>query len=182
MISSITNYQNTGDWFYIFTAVLVIDLIGLFLDKYPGNSPFFKINTLDKWYTKFGILAILSDVTSILIGIGITRYLYTYFNFTNPIFFLLLLLIVQICHDAFFYLAVIRPMPVGHNQMIDVFKEYATENGAKVLGSDALIMFSSVGLAALLKNQPAHITSSVAILTVYALCYIVYTRKAITKD
>ena len=91
--------------------------------------------------------------------------------------FILILLIFQLCHDIFFYLAVIKPMPKGHNQMIDVFKEYALENGAKVVGSDSLIMLSSVLLAILLKNQPAHVTSSLGLITMYALTYITFTTK-----
>jgi hypothetical protein len=61
--------------------------------------------------------------------------------------------------------------------MIDVFKEYAIENGAKILGADALIMLFSAILGSLLKSSPDHVTSSVALLTAYSLCYIVYTRR-----
>ena len=94
MIESITDYKNLNDWFYIITATFVIDLIGLFLDKYPGKNPFFKVNTLDKWYTKFGIFAILSDVASILIGIAAARYIYTALNLNSLLYFILILLIL----------------------------------------------------------------------------------------
>jgi len=181
MTLCITNYNNINDWFYLIIAVLAVDLVALILTKYPGANPFFKVGALDDWYTKFNVLAVTSDVTSTLIGIAVTRYIYTALNLSSPFLFILILFIFQLCHDAFFYLAVIKPLPEGHNKMIDVFKAYAKENGGKILGADALLMISSVALALVLKNQPAHISVSVALLTIYALCYIVYTRKALSN-
>lgn len=181
MLENITNYKNINDWFYLITAVLVVDFVVILLSKYPGNSPYFKVETLDKWYSKFGIFAVGSDVLSILIGLAVTRYIFTALGLTNPLYFLLILLLFQLFHDVFFYLAIIRELPTGHNEMIDVFKEYAVENGAKILVSDALMMLFSAILASLLKSSPDHVTSSVALLTTYALCYIIYTRKAITQ-
>ena len=91
MTLDITNYQNINDWFYLIIATLCIDLVAVIFTKYPGTNPFFKVGALDEWYTKFGILAVISDVISILIGIGIARYVYTALNLTNPILFVLIL-------------------------------------------------------------------------------------------
>ena len=177
MFENITNYKNTSDWFYLITAVLVVDFVVILLSKYPGNSPFINVNALDKWYNKFGIFAIGSDVLSILIIFAITRYIYTALDLTNPLYFLVILVLSQLFHDVLFYLAIIVPLPTGHNEMIDVFKEYAIEMGAKILGADALMMISSAIIASVLKSSPDHVTSSVALLTAYSLCYIVYTRR-----
>ena len=172
--------SNTNDWFYIIPAVLLVDLVVICLAKYPGKNPFFKIDTLDKWYNSFGIFAIGSDVLSILIGIMVTRYIYTGLGLTNPFYFIAILLLFQLFHDFVFYFLVIRPMPEGHNKMIDVFKEYGDENGVKILGADALMMIFSVLTASLLKYLPDHVTVSTTFLTLYSLCYIVFTRKPIT--
>ena len=61
--------------------------------------------------------------------------------------------------------------------MIDVFKSYAEENGAKILVADTLMLFSTVIAAYGLKTVPAHYTVSVALITFYALLYIVFTKR-----
>jgi hypothetical protein len=177
MLENITNYKNTNDWFYLITAVLVVDFVVILLSKYPGNSPYINVNALDKWYNKFGIFAIASDVLSILLGLAITRYIYTALDLKNPLYFLAILVLVQLIHDIFFYLAIIIKLPSGHNEMIDVFKEYAVEAGAKILGADALMMIFSALIASLLKSSSDHVTSFVALLISYALCYIIYTPR-----
>lgn len=179
---SITDYKNVHDWFYLITATILVDVVALFLTKYPGKDPYFNVNSLDDWYTKFGITAVLSDVTSILIGLAATRYIYTALNLNNPVFFILILVIFQLCHDVFFFLAVIRPIPKGENQLIDVFKAYAEENGKKILGADALLMLGSVAIAYALKSIPDHFTSTLLLITLYTLTYILYTRKASTSS
>jgi hypothetical protein len=65
--------------------------------------------------------------------------------------------------------------------MIDVFKTYSQENGAKILIADALMMISSVLLASSLKSIPEHFTSLIGLLTAYSLCYIIYTRSPRTN-
>lgn len=171
MISNITSYKNVGDWNYIFVAVLIVDFIVIVLSKYTFN-----VNSLNEWYDKFGVLAISSDVLSILLGIAVTRYIYTCMKLNNPLYFMLILVGFQLFHDILFYLTIIKPIPYGHNSMIDVFKNYSEEAGAKILVADALMMIFSVVIASLLKSSSGHLTIFVGLLTAYALCYIVYTR------
>lgn len=173
---SITNYYNQNDWFYLITAVFVVDVLGLFLARYPGQSPYFKVKTLNKWYDKFGIAAVGSDVLSILLGLLISRFIYTAAGLKNELYFFPILLIVQLIHDSIFYFLVIKPLPKGINEMIDVFKEYADENGTKVLGSDALIMAFSALIGSLLKSLPDHLTVATIFVTLYALSYILFTK------
>lgn len=180
MFRDITNYHATGDWFYLVSAVFLVDLIVIFLAKYPGENPFFKIDVLDKWYETFGVFAVASDVLSILIGILVARYIYTGLGLKNPLYFIAILLLFQLFHDLVFYVFVINPLPRGHNKMIDVFKEYGDENGVKILGADAIMMLSSVAIGSLLKALPDHLTISAMFATLYSLCYIVFTRKPIT--
>ena len=181
MISNITDFKNLNDWFYLIPAVILVDYIVIVLAKYPGKNPYFKVNALDTWYKKFGIFAVGSDVLSILIGIMVTRYIYTSLNLKNPLYFIAILLLFQLFHDFLFYLAVIKPLPQGHNEMIDVFKAYGDENGEKILGADALMMLGSVILGSVLKSAPDHFTVAVSFITLYSLCYILYTRKPETN-
>jgi hypothetical protein len=152
MFTNITNYNQTGDWFYLVIAAIVVDFVVIVMSKYAGPRPFFKVAALNDWYTRFGALAAASDITSALI-VGF-----------------------QLFHDAFFYLAVIKPLPTGENQMIDVFKAYAAENGAMILVADALILLSTAGLGSVLKGLPVHYTVSTAFVSIYAMTYILYTK------
>ena len=176
MISNITNYKNINDWFYLVPAAVVVDFIVIVLTKYPGNDPYFKVRALDDWYTQFGTLAMASDILSALIGIMISRYIYTELGLKNPLLFIAIVILVQLIHDVFFYLAIIKQLPLGHNKMIDVFKAYSEENGAKILVADALILLSTVFIASLLKSLDDHITIATLVVTLYSLTYIVYTR------
>lgn len=173
---SITNYKATGDWFYILPAVALLELIVLFLCKYPMNptSPF--IITLNKWYDTFGPVAVLADIMSMSIGIAAARYIFTALGFKGILAFLAVVVAFQLAHDILFFTAVLQPMPPGHNKIIDLLRIYGNENGVKVLVGDALMMLGCVGFAYGLKSLPAHITTAVALVSVYALCYIIYTR------
>ena len=174
MISNITSYKNVGDWTYIFIAVLIVEFIVIFMSKYADNTTF-NVNSLNEWYDKFGAVAVSADVLSALIGIAVTRYIYTYMKLNNPLYFMLILVAFQLFHDGFFYLAIIQQLPKGHNSMIDIFKGYSEENGARILVADALILIFSVLFACVLKSTSAHLTLFIGLVTAYALCYIIYT-------
>jgi len=180
-MKSITNSNDVGDILYIFVAALVVDFLTVLITKYPGPAPYFTVKALDDWYTKFGLAAVAADVLSVMIGVVGARYIFTSLGF-NPnsiLLFVAVLLIFQLCHDAFFFLAVITPMKRGENTMIDVFKNYATENGAKILAADAMLVLGTAAGATLLKNLPFHWTASVGLVTAYALCFVTYTRAAV---
>lgn len=172
----LTNYKNIDDWFFLVPAAIIIDFVVIVLGKYPGKDPYFKVNSLNTWYDRFGIFANISDITSALIGIAGARYIYTLLGLKNIFYFFLILLLFQAGHDIFFYLAVILPVKEGENAMIDVFKSYAKENGAKILVADALIIFGTLFLATILKAAPRHYTVSATLVSLYALCYIMFTR------
>jgi hypothetical protein len=173
----IFDYKKTGDYLYIITAAIVVDLIVIFLARYPGQNPIFKVKALNDWYEKFGFLAAAADILSLIIGVTAARYLYSSFGLKNSLFFFVIVVVLfQLFHDVFFFLAVITQLPKGENKMIDVFGDYAKENGAKILISDALMMISTTVLAAFLKGLPAHVSASSMILSLYALCFALYTK------
>jgi len=176
MITNITNYRNTGDWLYLVTATLLVDLVVIFMAKYPGPKPLFKVVALNEWYDKFGITAVGSDVLSILIGIMFARYIYTGLGLKGIFWFIAVLLLFQLAHDILFYVAIILGLPKGHNAMIDVFKTYATENGFKILAADSLMMISAVTIGSILKDMDYHWTVATSFVTLYSLCYVIYTR------
>jgi hypothetical protein len=175
-LPNISNYTVESDLFYIFIGILTVDVVVLFLARY------YKIGGkyLNDWYDNFHILAVLSDVFIIFIGFLIARYIYTNFFFDrfgwNAVYFILLLVAVQVVHDVLFYIGVIRTVPKGVNDMIDTFKSYAEDKGAKIIGGDALLMISSAILAMLYKLAPPHLTYSIVSLVLYMLPYAIYTK------
>ena len=175
MFADITNYNNNSDWLYLVIGAIVVDLLVIIMARYPG--PYFKFGVLNEWYDRFGINAAIADITSALIGLAAARYIYGLAGLKGPLMFLLAMLLFQVFHDIFFYLAVILPLPAGENEMIDVFKAYAQENGAMILVADALILLASAGIGSFLKGLPVHYTASTGIVAIYSLMYILYTKR-----
>lgn len=178
MFPDLSDVTKNNDLLFIILGVLVTDVIVLFLTRYYPNI---FGNALNNWYDKFGLAAVLSDVTVIVIGFQIARYIYTIFIAPNiqynPLYFLILLVLVQALHDILFYVGVILPLPSGLNQMIDVFKEYS-KGGAKIIAGDALLMISSFLLASFFKGKPEYISASTVLVTLYTLPYILYNAKS----
>jgi hypothetical protein len=182
-LGDISDYQNVGDWSYILLAILIIDLIVLFMTKY---LPDFLGKNLNIWYEKFGLSAVLSDVFIIAIGFALARYAYKYFYpFPNEPFhigaFLGILVAVQALHDILFYAGVILPIPAGHNRMMDIFKDYSKAGGIIVV-SDALMMLGSAVLAMIFKEMPSHLVVFTGLLSVYTLPYILETTNKYSLD
>ena len=176
MVADITNYRNISDWYFIGVAAIVVDFAVILMTRYPGANPSFKVAALSEWYDRFGIVAALSDILSALIGIAAARYIYTAAGFHGALAFIACIVLFQLFHDGLFYLAVIQPMKKGENHMIDVFKSYAAENGAKILVADAMILLSTAGIAVALKGLPFHYPVVTGLVATYALTYALYTR------
>ena len=178
----ISNFNEVSDVLFIFFGILTVDVTVLFLARYYKVGGKF----LNEWYDQFNVLAVLADVMIIFIGFLITRYIYTQFLFQkfewNVIYFMLLLIVVQLLHDIFFYFCVIKPIPVGQNEMMDVFKSYANDLGAVILGGDAMLMIGSALVAMFYKYMPTHVFVSVSSIFVYALPYILFTRNPFSVE
>ena len=178
--ADISNYTITSDFFYIFLAVLAVDVLVIFLVRfYPETFGSY----VNKWYDLFGLSAVLADVVVIVIGFAIARYVYSLYvkqKFAegkwSPVWFTGTLVGTQLLHDLAFYYGVITQVPRGHNQMMDVFKDYAASGGGKILVADAAMMVGSSILSIVLKGAAPHMVASFGLLTLYALPYILYTR------
>lgn len=176
MVADITNYRNISDWYFIGVAAIVVDFVVILMTRYPGANPSFKVAALSEWYDRFGFVAALSDILSAMIGIGAARYIYAGAGLKGTFAFIACIVLFQLFHDGLFYLAVIKPLPAGENHMIDVFKSYAAENGAKILVADAMILLSTAGVAAALKGLSFHYTVATGLVATYALTYTLYTK------
>lgn len=166
--------SSAGSWPLLLVSILAVDIIVLFLTRY---FPQWLGLPLNKWYTKFGLLAVISDVTIIAIGFALARWVYnTWFRGQGLWVFLGLLVAIQALHDVLFYLGVIIPLPRGVNAMMDVFKEYAASGGGKIIAADAAMMLGSAAIFLGLERLPASGQWFVGLMTAYVLPYILYTR------
>jgi hypothetical protein len=130
-------------------------------------------NSLNKWYEQFGIVAVASDCLIIVLGILLAKMLFPTATGWNLVLFAV---IIQLIHDVLFYFFIVKPLPTGTNKMIDLFKEYGTENGWKILPFDSLMIGSTVLLADVLEEYGLQEQSFVGLLGVYALTYVLYTK------
>lgn len=176
-VPDISNYKDLNLLVIIVTAITILDVIVLFFARY---FPDWLGEPLNKWYDKFEFLAVLSDVLIIAIGFILTQVIYTHFfsqNYGwNVWIFLAILVGVQLVHDLIFYFGIIKPLPEGHNKMIDIFKEYADGAGGKILIGDAVLMLGSALIAFALKDQSPFTIAAAGISALYAMPYILNTR------
>lgn len=178
-IANVGNYKAPEDWWFFIPAIIFVDTFLIFVVRFMPETFGKPIN---QWYDEFGLAAVLSDVTIIAIGIAIARYIYTAFFMEQEgwsiWYFIGLAVLIQLVHDMAFAFGVVAKIPKRHNSMIDVFKAYV-EGGPKILLVDSAMVAGSIGLAAALKNQDFHYTSSLTLVTLYALSYILFTNIAL---
>jgi uncharacterized protein YacL len=149
-------------------AAATVDLFIIVMSKFFNMG-----KSLDKWYSKFGMTAVLSDCLVMLLGIQLVLL----FEPKAGVFHLLVMaIVIQIIHDILFYFLVIETLPTGQNDMIDLFKEYANENSYKIILADSFMIGSTVLLGYYFHHLHTNVVSFVGLLSVYALTYIVYTH------
>lgn len=173
----ISEYENISDWVYIVLAVIIVEVLVITLVRF---FPDFFGKSLNLWYNRFKLTAVISDIFIILLGFAISRYIYSEYIYPsydwNPTYFTGATVGVQLVHDVLFYLGVIKQVPQGHNAMIDVMKEYAESGGYKILGGDAAMVAGSSILAMLLKSAPSHLTVAIGLLATYIIPYVLETQ------
>ena len=137
----------------LFNAAIITDLavISLLL------VGVIKSNTLKVWYRKFGITSFFSDVAILVIGYLIAHFIYPFlFKEYNLLYFLGVVVLVQLAHDVLFGLAVSRF--TGKSEILTVFKNYIKEVGPIILAADAAMVVSTTLLQkALEKYKEANI-------------------------
>ena len=164
----------------ILIAAIIVDTIILFFIRYAPiilqNHSFREINI---WYNKFGLLAVVADVLSIVIGIILARFIYPFlFTKYSLILFLILICFIQVIHDVLFYLF-FTGIPRNKSAILDVFKDYANEVGIKILFVDGLMMVSTVLLASYLATLNTNSNIIILIVLLYILPYVLYSIKPI---
>ena len=169
-------YLRTGlDVAQLFMAALSLDTSVLFLVRHLDVGG----KSLNKWYDLFGLSAVLCDVSVIVIGFLLAQLIYPllFSSYQLPLY-LLLVVVVQMIHDIFFYLFVIQPFPSGYNRMMDVFKEYAKEKGGRILIGDTGLMLGTAVFMELYRRLSPVNGGFLGMMTIYCLTYLLYTKRS----
>jgi uncharacterized protein YacL len=154
------------DVYRLLTAALVIEFWVIYVFKHLGTG-----RSIKKWYDKFGLVAVLSDVTSVTIGIMIAHFVApSATGWTLAMYSV----IVQVIHDVLYYLLIVRQLPRGTNAVIDLMKDYAQEVSWGPIVADAAIMLTTVGVYTLLKEQSSEQLAFIALAALYSITYVVY--------
>jgi len=173
MLGDISNINNNIDLLYIITAALIVDLVVIII----GRKTNLFGQQIKLWYDKFGLSAVLVDVFIIVIGIILTRDVFSITKMEfRPEYFIMIAVIITLVHDVLLYKYIVEPSTPGQNQIIDIYRDYTKENGYKILIADTTMIAFSCLIAMFLKNRELHETTSLLILTLYLVPYYVYSK------
>ena len=134
---------------------------------------------INRWYDVYGLDAILLDTLIVIIGFVVVSVIYPYiFAEWNIIYFLILMLAVQIIHDYLFWKYVIVPIPQGHNKVIDTLKVYADNVKGGAMIGDSIMYVLGVTIASLLVGMDWSVSKllTIGIFALYPIMYLLYTR------
>jgi hypothetical protein len=147
------------------TSALTAEFLTVVLTKYVFTG-----TAIKEWYNKFQSVAIVTDYSSIMIGVLLGKFLFP----NLPI--IVSSIIIQVVHDVLFYLLVVVPLPLGHNAVIDLMKKYANQSGFGIIVYDAGMMAATV----LMYEQMSSLSKDFMVLwllsVIYGLTYIIYTK------
>jgi len=167
---NISNINNMNDYLYILNGVILTDMIVMSLVL----SGFIRSSVLHQWYRKFTLSAFISDVLVIVIGIMIARCIYPFlFKQYSLLYFLLLVVGIQMIHDVLFYLFS-EWLPRGNSRIMDVFKDYGRQQGFSAIYGDSFMMISSVLLATWLSSFSMNVNIGILIICIYVVQYLIY--------
>ena len=173
MFTDISKFNNISDYLPILNGSFLADILIIFatfyLPKIIGS------NQLANWYKKYGLSAVIADTLILVIGMIIARALYSkiFGDEFNIFKFAFLVLIIQIIHDFVFYFGIIKPLPRGVNNMIDMFKDYAEEVSVGAVVGDSIMITMAVIFASLFAGYNNNTNIIILIILVYLMPYIV---------
>jgi uncharacterized protein YacL len=174
IFADISKFSRISDYLPILNGAILAEILIIAALFYTN---IFKSSQLERWYTRYGLSAVIADVLILVIGIIIARALYSriFGEKFNIIWFVLLVLGIQIIHDVLFYF-LFAAVPVGTNKMLDLFKDYAKEvKGGAILGDSIMIAIAT--LAASLFAGGSLNTNIIALVGLtYVLPYILHTK------
>ena len=167
------NYANKFEYMPIITANIYADLFIIFITftQIYYNSP-----SLEGWYKKYRLSAMIADILIGVLYILLGRYLvYKLGLKVGLTAFAAICVGIQIFFDFLFYIF-FTIIPKGSNHMLDYFKGYAKEVGGDALMGDSVLVIFAVVLSAFLNAQSYDTNIIFLIISVYLAPFFVYMK------
>jgi hypothetical protein len=167
------NYNNKFEYIPIITANIYADLFIIFV---TFAKIYVNIKSLEIWYKKYRLSAMIADILIGVLYILLGRYI-VYQNGLQIglTAFAGICVLIQIIFDLLFYIF-FTIIPRGSNDMLDFFKGYSKEVGANALLGDSFLVIMAVVISALL-NQTSYDTNIVfLIISIYLVPYFIYMK------
>jgi hypothetical protein len=167
------NYNNKFEYIPIITANIYADLFIIFI---TFAKIYVNIKSLDGWYKKYRLSAMIADILIGVLYMLLGRYLVYKMGLKLGLTaFTALCVAIQIFFDFLFFIF-FTIIPKGSNDMLDFFKVYSKEIGASALLGDSFLVIMAVIISALL-NQSSYDTNIVLlILSIYLAPYFIYMK------
>ena len=167
------NYNNKFEYIPIITANIYADLFIIFV---TFAKIYVNIKSLEIWYKKYRLSAMIADILIGVLYILLGRYI-VYQNGLQIglTAFAGICVLIQIIFDLLFYIF-FTIIPRGSNDMLDFFKGYSKEVGANALLGDSFLVIMAVVISALL-NQTSYDTNILfLIISIYLVPYFIYMK------
>lgn len=153
----------------LFIGALITDMFVMILFL----SGIFKSKYLVEWYKKFGLGAVLADVTIIMLCIIITYFIYPFlFKKFNLITFIFLAVCIQIIHDLLFGYFI--SYSNSKSPILNIFKSYAKELGFTIIFADSLMIISTILIMMFLQKYSTNLKLFILTLSLYILTFLLY--------
>lgn len=167
------NYNNKFEYIPIITANIYADLFIIFV---TFAKIYINIKSLEGWYKKYRLSAMIADILIGVLYMLLGRYLvYKSGLKIGLTAFAGVCVFIQIIFDFLFYIF-FAIIPKGFNDMLDHFKGYSKEVGASALLGDSFLVIMAVIISALL-NQSSFDTNIVfLIISIYLTPYFIYMK------
>ena len=167
------NYNNKFEYIPIITANIYADLFIIFV---TFAKIYVKIKSLEGWYKKYRLSAMIADILIGVLYMLLGRYV-VYKSALNVglTAFSAICVFIQTIFDFLFYIF-FTIVPKGSNNMLDFFKAYSKEAGTGALLGDSFLVIMAVVISALL-NKASYDTNIVLLITsVYLTPYFIYMK------
>lgn len=167
------DYNNKFEYIPILTANIYADLFIIFV---AFSKIYFNIKSLEGWYKKYRLSAMIADILIGVLYMLLGRYVvYKSGLEIGLTAFAAICVFIQIVFDFLFYIF-FSIIPKGSNNMLDFFKGYSKEAGTGALLGDSFLVLMAVILSALL-NQASYDTNIVLLITsIYLTPYFIYMK------
>lgn len=175
-LTPLINVKDKFEYVPILTANIFADLLIIWItfSKVLGGGKSWQI--LTKWYKKYRLSAMMADILIGVIYLLIARQVVDYMNMDISLFgFGVLAVIIQIVCDMFFYL-VFTIIPKNHNDMLDLFKDWAAYAKLDALWGDSILVLVGVVLSSYLNTLSFDTNIFILIFSMYIIPYIIYMK------